>query len=169
MSYSWYVLAETERPMNALTDAKIRFSDAIKAVEITSKTLRGWMANDDFSVFSRTAPKAWLAFTAADLAVLAIMRPLVMHGVGIGHANAIARDVLTSRLGPLIHSKNMPAHVIESVMIGHRLIVWRETADWVFTILYDDEAEPEAPAYVVVDLAEVVGAAISRALGDGGE
>lgn len=151
--------------MNALKDAKIRFSAATQAVGITSKTLRGWMAHDGFEIFSRNAPGAWMALTACDICVLAIMRPLVAHGVGIGHANAIARDVLTSRLGSLIHrSKDLPTHVLESVMIGHRLIVWREGDDWAFSILYDDDAEPESPAFVVVDLQAVVATAINRVL-----
>jgi hypothetical protein len=156
--------------MNALKDAKIRFSDAIEAVDITPKTLRGWMANYRFEVFSRTAPGTWTDFTACDICVLAIMKPLISHGVGIGHANTIARDVLNGRLGSLIRrSKELPPHVLESVMIGHRLIVWREGEDWIFQIVYDDEAEPDAPAYVVVDLQAVVATAIVRALATGGE
>jgi hypothetical protein len=153
-----------ETAMNALKDAKIRFSDAIEAVEITPKTLRGWMAHDGFEVFTRIAPGAWTAFTAADIAVLAIMRPLILHGIGIGHANQIARDVLTSRLSSLIRSKDMPAHVLESVLIGHMLVVWSDGDDWAFCIAYEGDDQPDPPAYVVVDLQAVVATALSRAL-----
>lgn len=150
--------------MNAIADKKLRFSDAVFALDTTPKSLRKWLQNPEFKLVSHQNEGEWKNFSYADIACLGVMRKLVDFCVGVVEANEIATVIVKRRLGPLLQSKNMPPNALQSVFVGMTLVVWRSRDGWKFDLLTPDGQAPQESAVLVIDLEEVVGTAVSRAI-----
>lgn len=149
--------------MNAVADKKLRFSDAVYALETTPKSLRKWLQNPDFRLISEQPEGEWKNFSFADIGCLAIMRKLVDFGVGVVDANEIASDVIKHKLGPLLKSKNMPPRALEAGFSNMTLAVWRDQDGWRFDLLYPASDAPDEAAILFVRLGSVIKRAVSRA------
>lgn len=150
--------------MNAICDKKIRFSDAVFALDTTPKSLRKWMQNPDFELIADHPEGEWKSFSYADIACLAIMRKLVDFCVGVAEANRVAREIVVTRLGPLIRSKNMPPEALNAVFQGFVLAAWKSHDEWKFTLLAPDSRSPDESAVLIVHLSKVVRTACRRAI-----
>ena len=150
--------------MNAIADKKIRFSDAVYAIETTPKSLRKWLQNSKFSLVSAQNEGEWKSFSFADIVCLAIMRKLVDFCVGVDEANDVSLKVVRGSIGPLLRSKNMPPQALSAGFTGRKLLVWKVHEHFGFAVHSPPESIPKMDAMLVIDLHNVVRRAIDRAI-----
>jgi hypothetical protein len=158
------IFGEMGNRMTAIADKKLRFSDAVFALETTPKSLRKWLQNPAFRLISEQPEGEWKNFSFADIGCLAIMRKLVDFGVGVVDANEIAADVIKHKLGPLLKSKTMPPRALEAGFANMTLVVWRDRENWGFDLLNPLQDAPDEEAILFVYLGSVMKRAVSRAI-----
>lgn len=149
--------------MSTLQNPKLRFSDAVYAIDTSAKALRLWIDREQVK-----RPKGygdgWAEFSFLDIAQLAITRKLADFGMQVRDANQLAGDLMTKIVAPLLRFKNPPPETIAAAFANYTLIVWRENGEWSWRLDHpgNDGGYP-SDAFVVVDLGVVVIKAIHRA------
>ena len=144
-------------------DRKLRFSDAVYAIGATPKSLRKWLQNDELQLVYSGQKSGWHDFSFADLAVLAIMRPLVDFGLTVGEASDFSNVTLMGRAKLLMRSKNTPPQALAAVFKGVEMRVWHEAETTTYLTHLGDKERPAA-AFLSIDLGTVLKTAFDRAV-----
>jgi hypothetical protein len=169
--------------MDAALGRKLRFSDAVYAVETTPKALRNWLQRKQVVLDTPTPVGGWLEFSLADIAILALVRRLVDFGLGVAVASTIANKALKFSWTPTRRSatkRDVSAFTLSLSWAGARLIVYRtKDGKWdlvppvkhfptrILGVGDDDwyRAYPEpADTYISVNVEDVLERAFGRAL-----
>ncbi|HEX6960178.1 MAG TPA: MerR family transcriptional regulator [Ferrovibrio sp.] len=155
--------------MSPLQQPKLRFSDAVYAIDTSPKALRLWIQRKQVRL-SGTTGEGWAEFSFADIAQLAITRKLVDFGMQVERANEIAAGLLAKIAGPVMRFKNPPPEVIAAAFNGYVLIFWRERGEWRWRVDHpgNDGGAPDE-AFAAVDLGVTVLKAIHRAKSGSGD
>ena len=152
--------------MTIAEGSKLRFNAIVESLGTTAKTISNWRQRKQVDFPSGPIrPGSWREFTAADLAVLALVLKMVEFGLPVTVASAFANSVLKAAAADrLPEFANAPPEAVLALCVGLRLLVWREGEQWLMRL----DREPEgalqpAGAYLVIRLQEVLRPAVKRA------
>ena len=159
--------------MAATIGKKLRFSDAVYAIETTPKTLRNWLQRKQVVIGSEQRPVGgWADYGFVDIAVLALVSTFVRFGVNVPTANLMAHTTLAFfpdhlEFGHKPSADDAPAGILASPWHNRRLLAYPADPDgeqWKLQIrdLWKDEAKP-ADAYLSIDVDAVLRRAFARA------
>jgi hypothetical protein len=113
--------------MNATLARKLRFSDAVYAINTTPKALRNWLQRGLVKIHTPQQEGGWTEYSFIDIAILALVRQLVNFGVDVPTASAIANEVMTAFFPKLLNVKEpekMPAGALAMMWVNRRLYVY---------------------------------------------
>jgi hypothetical protein len=150
--------------MPPLLDRKIRFSDAVTAIETTPKSLRKWLQNDGVLLFADAERSGWHEFSFADIVVFVIMRRAVDYGVGVVEANRLALDVV-AQFPRLFEPWNDLPGTLAVVWENWSLFLWREGGAWMRKLKadWDDrDPPPSCDTYLTIKLEPAIRRALAR-------
>ncbi|MCC6718232.1 MAG: hypothetical protein IT555_10135 [Acetobacteraceae bacterium] len=150
--------------MPPILDRKLRFADAVYAIEATPKSLRNWLARDQVTLPFGHPREGWHEFTFIDIAVLAVVRKLVDFGMPVETASQFANSVLLASLHRLSTFKNAPPMAVVSLFFGQRMRVWRGAEGWHYRVDRQEDGEPATAVYLTLNVSMVLDAAITRAM-----
>jgi hypothetical protein len=154
--------------MPPLFEPKLRFSDAVYAIETTPKSLRKWLQNEDVILPTGVGDngeevKGWKTFSYGDLAILALMRSFVDFGCNVVDANQLAGTIIKASRSTM-HSKNMPPDAFIACWLTRQILVWRENDTWGYALPHKiGEFEPPAITYLVIEAPQLFKRVFSRA------
>lgn len=174
--------------MNATLARKLRFSDAVYAINTTPKALRNWLQRGLVEIHTPKQEGGWNEYSFIDIAILALVRTLVTWGVNVPTASKIANTIMTDFYPRLLHlqnPENMPAGALALTWSNQRLYLFQDGDDWQMhhVALYDTkldrvegfepglpssiamlrrEKEP-APVFLSIDIETVLRTAFERA------
>ncbi len=113
---------------NATMARKLRFSDAVYAINTTPKALRNWLQRGLVDIYTpQREDGGWAEYSFIDIAILALVRQLVNFGVNVPTASGIANKVMTEFFPSVLNVKepdNMPAGVLAAMWVNRRLYVY---------------------------------------------
>lgn len=151
--------------MTRLLELKLRFSDAVYAIETTPKSLRKWLQNPDVALFTEDEDsKGWKNFSFGDIALLALMRKAVDYGFTASEANEIAINIL--RMFPQVFRyRNMPYNAMPAVWMNRKILLWKDGDAWQIELRDNWKGNPEpSDAYIVIDVYRILRRALQRAV-----
>lgn len=176
--------------MNATLARKLRFSDAVYAIQTTPKALRNWLQRDLVEIHTPRQDGGWTEYSFIDIAILALVRQFVNFHVDVATASKFANTIMTVFYPQLLSVKNpeqMPAGALASMWTNQRLHIFQAGDDWQLrhVALYDSkldakrnkgfnpslpsgvadlrrEIEP-APVFLTIDVETVLRTAFERA------
>jgi hypothetical protein len=156
--------------MNATLAKRLRFSDAVYAIETTPKALRNWLQRGLVQIRTPLPPDGgWMEYSFYDIALLSLIRKLVDFGVDVSTASGIANSVFTDffpNMLSIAEPDEMPAGALAAMWDNTRLLVFPEGdgTRWraVWHPLWDNRPDP-APAYISLDIEAIWRRAFERA------
>jgi hypothetical protein len=147
-----------------ILDRKLRFGDAVFAIDATPKTLRNWLNRNQVRLPSGAeAASGWRVFSPADIAVLAVVRKLVEFGVPVEEASRIANAAFARIAGMLLTYRNTPVPALIGAFNDRILCVWRDPpgGPWHWNLM--EGSAGDVDALLMVILAPVIARALNRA------
>lgn len=150
--------------MNELRDRKIRFSNAAHAIGATTKKLRHWLQRIAATVEEDKRTSGWAEFTLIDIAVFAVMQPLIRWGLSIEQAHDVAKNAIWKGAAPLLQYHSTPADAFTAFLHDAHLLVWNiDDEDGPnANVLHGAPDRPIAGVFLTVRLKEVVEPAFAR-------
>ena len=176
--------------MNATLARKLRFADAVYAINTTPKSLRNWLQRDLVKIHTPRQEGGWTEYSFIDIAILVLVRQLVSWNVPVPTASEIANAIMTKFYPQLLNLKDpdkMPAGALAITWSNQRLQLFQQGDDWQIrhVALYDSkldavrnegfdprlpsgiatlrrEIEP-APIFLTIDIEAVLSTAFERA------
>lgn len=147
--------------------SKVRFSDAVYAINTTPKSLRLWLQRGLVDIHTPQREGGWTEYSVADIAILALVRTLVRFGVTVpvasAFANAIVRDSFPKML-KLEQPDQMPAGALATLFADQRLRIFETDDGWTYDWSPNWQPKPEpARAYLVINVEPLLREAIARA------
>lgn len=119
--------------MNATLAKKLRFSDAVYAINTTPKSLRLWLQRGLVKIDTERGETGWTEYSFLDIAILALVRTFVNFGVDVPTASDLAHAAMNFFPKVMSGWKNMsdaPAGVLSISWTNSRLHIWRENDEW---------------------------------------
>jgi len=149
--------------MNATLARKLRFSDAAYAINTTPKTLRNWLARGLVQIHTPNVEGGWNEYSFIDIAILALVRTFVKHGVDLLTANDLANITMQNSLPKLLHVEN-PDERLPLMWSNSRLRLYRSEEGWhlEWSPNYAPLPEP-AHAYININVEAIFREAFERA------
>lgn len=132
--------------MPPLLDRKLRFSDAAYAIGSTPKSLRLWLQR---GLVQLHTPKpeggAWTEYSFYDIAILALVRPLVTFGVDVQTASSFANTIMGDHFFPQLANVSdpgeVPVGVLATVWTNRRIFLFRKGDEWIVKLVALWESE----------------------------
>jgi hypothetical protein len=157
--------------MNATMSKKLRFSDAVYAMQTTPKTLRNWLQRSLVALDTERPPgdAGWIEYSFVDIGVLVLTKLFVDFGVSVPVANAMAIRVTFMHPTPFMrHPENMPLNAWVATWAGRRLLAYPEASEpngWALdSITLREKPDPQILAYISIDVETLLRGAFTRAL-----
>jgi len=143
----------------------VRRAAVVYSLGTTGKAIDNWLQRNQVTVPSGpTPPGSWRRFTAADIAVFALVLKMVKFGLPVATASGFANTVLTNAAADRLPDlASAPPDSIKALGAGLRLLVWRKGEEWHMRLDREHEGPPPADAHLVVHLHDVLRWAIGRA------
>jgi hypothetical protein len=175
--------------MNNTFSKRLRFSDAVYAIQTTPKALRLWLQRGLVKLHSVPQEEGgWSEYSFLDIGILALTRKLADFGVPIATASQIANFAMT-RVFPRVLDDNasLPATALALMWSNRRLQIFHEDGDWQMKVvalwesdlsrIRDEDFDPEMPsgvsslrreiepsnAYLTLDVEALLRGAFARA------
>lgn len=147
--------------MPHIRDRKLRFSDAAYAIDAPPKSLRNWLQREQV-VLPGEHDGGWRAFSYLDIAVLALVRPLVEYGLLVREANDIAHAALNMFPQGFGIAELSPTG-LTMLWTNRTLLVWRDGGGWRLHV--SDNWQPAVPssAYLALHVETIWRTAFDRA------
>ncbi len=147
---------------------KLRFSDVVYAIETTPKSLRLWLQRGLVTLHTLPTEGQWTDYSHWDVAILALVRTYVNHGVAVETASKLANLTLTGVFPDILKISNphkMPAGALAAIWHNSRLRAYQTDSHWhlQYVPLWDLPPEP-SPAYLTLDVETILRTAFDRAL-----
>jgi MerR HTH family regulatory protein len=149
---------------------RLRFADAVKAIQTTPKTLRNWLQRDQIKLYWSNS--GWAEYRLEDIAVLALTKTLVDFGITVRLANSLAERAMFEYPMPFPPRRRQELSPIQYVKAwaNHRLHVFRDALveeGWDLEPVYkNNRPEHQAPAFISIDVGTVLEKVFARALED---
>lgn len=149
--------------MSPILERKLRFSDAVVAIDTRPKVLRNWLQRDQVQFINDDRSGGWREFNVVDIAVLAIMRKLVDFGMPVSDANFWANETVIVRTADRLDNSGPQFAALAALFEDYIIAAYKYGDMWrVSRVPYANLKEIPADAYLVVDVRSVVGAALDR-------
>lgn len=137
-----------------LLEPVFRFSDVIASTEITRKSLRSWLDREQFQLISPVDSGKWRKFSASDVAMLAVLNEMKLHGLTIKEAEGLSRSCIPNQ------HRNAPIEYLNKRWVNRRLILWRdENQNWNnanIDISREQLPLSDAETYIIMNIHEII-------------
>lgn len=153
--------------MSGLTTRKLRFSDAVRGLGCTPKTLRNWAQRDQIKIFTPMVNDGWQTYCLADLAVLALTLAMVNFGLTVEAASGIAFEIVRPEVDDRSDDDAFTNRGLALKFVERAVAIFRTEDGWGWQEILHNSAskgfEHVGPAYLVLDLFQIIHSAFERA------
>jgi len=162
--------------VNATLSKKLRFSDAVHAMQTKPKTLRNWLQRNlvELDTPRSAGDQGWAEYSFTDIALLVLTKTFADFGFSVPDASTMARRTLDQAQQPFMSKpENAPAQIIYLWWAGRVLHVFRNPAgEWRLSVARDagafstsaqDRAPPPSYAFLTIDVRKILQEAFARA------